>query len=106
MFVLATEYVFDWPVTVRLPAAGAFETRRFTARFRLIPQRRAAALAQDGRALLEAALVGWEGIATEGGGAFAVTDANKAALLDNPFVLVGLAEAYADALAGKAAAKN
>lgn len=106
MFVLAEDYAFDWPVTVRLPAGGGHTEHRFTARFRLLPPRRAAQFGGDARALLDAALVGWQGIATEGGGVLQVTEAAKASLLDHPFVLVALAEAYADALSGKVAAKN
>jgi hypothetical protein len=106
MFVLSTDYQFDWPVTVRLPEGGRFADRRFTARFRLLSPKRAAAFGQDVRALLEHALVGWEGISTEGGGLLQVTEANKAALLDHPAVLLGLAEAYAEAIGGRAAAKN
>ena len=100
MFVFSETYEFDWPVTVRLPAGGRHEMRRFTARFRLLPQARLAELAADARALLGAALVGWDGIVHEGGGAVQVTEGAKAALLDLPPVLVGLAEAYADALGG------
>lgn len=106
MFVLAEDYAFDWPVTVRLPAGGAHAEHRFTARFRLLPQARLAGLAGDARALIAEALVGWQGVAGDGGGVLQVTETNKAALLDHPFVLLGLAEAYADALSGKAAAKN
>lgn len=106
MFVLAEDYAFDWPVTVRLPAGGGHTEHRFTARFRLLPPRRAAQFGGDARALLDAALVGWQGIATEGGGVLQVTEAAKAALLDHPAVLLGLAEAYAEAIGGRAAAKN
>lgn len=107
MFVLAKEFQFTWPVRVRVPTDdGEHAIQTFTARFRLLSHGRAAALGGDARALLDAALVGWEGIATDGGGVLQVTEAAKAALLDHPFVLVALAEAYADALSGKAAAKN
>lgn len=107
MFVLAQDYQFDWPVTVRLPEGGGWAEHRFTARFRLIPPRRAADLGPDARALLDHALVGWRGITTEGGGPLEVSEAAKVALLDHPAVLLGLAEAYADALSGgRALAKN
>jgi hypothetical protein len=106
MFVFTTAYEFDWPVTVRLPEGGGYVERRFTARFRLIAPRRAAEFGGDARALLDHVLVGWQGITAEGGGLLQVTDQARQALLDHPAVLLGLAEAYADALSGRAAAKN
>lgn len=105
-FVFVREFTFDWPVTVRVPAAGKHEVRRFTATFRLIAPKRAAEWGGDVRGLIEDVLVGWEGVTDEAGRPVPCTPDTKRALLDVPFVLVGLAEAYAEALAGGAERKN
>lgn len=105
-FVFVRDFTFDWPVTVRVPAAGKHEVRRFTATFRLLPGERVAALQGDARQLIEEALLGWDGVTDEAGRPIPCEAEAKRALLDLPFVLVGLAEAYAEALAGGAERKN
>lgn len=104
MFTLANEYRFAWPVSVSVP--GAAEPQQFEACFRALPQSRIEARAGDAPALLREALVGWSGVRDEAMREVPFTEAARDALLDLPFVLVALANAYADAMSGAALRKN
>lgn len=109
MFVLARECTFTWPVSVLVPGSGRHEAKRFDAHFRVVPAARAAELMGPERAplpLLREALIGWQGVVDEQGQAVPFSAAARDALLDHPFVLVAVARAYADAMAGGAAEKN
>ncbi len=107
MFVMAKDPQFTWPVIVRVPIDdGKHEIQRFNARFRLLPRERVDALAGDTRALLAAALVGWSDIADEEKRPLQFSAAAAEALVSIPYVLTGLAEAYAEAISGGAARKN
>jgi hypothetical protein len=107
MFVLARDYSFTWPVTVRVPIdGGKHAVQGFTARFRLLDQAAIEAAAGDARALLDRAWIGWDCIGDEAGGQVLYGPDTKRALLALPFILTALAEAYADAMAGGAIRKN
>lgn len=107
MFVLAKEPRFTWPVRVLVPVdGGTHEVKTFQACFRLITPARAAELGSDGRALMREALIGWEGITHEGGGIVQFTAEARDQLLDVPYVLTALCEAFTGAITGKAAEKN
>jgi len=113
MFVFRKERTFDWPVTVSFPAdGGKTEEQIFTARFsirgsdlqaREIAERLADP--EDGKRFLSDLWVGWDGIKLEDGNDLPFSEAARDQLLDDPFVIAGIAEALADCLSG-ARAKN
>lgn len=107
MFVLAKDPQFSWPVSVRVPVDdGRHEVQRFTARFRLLPRRTLDQNSGDTVGLLKAALVGWSEVVDDEKRPVAYSADAAEAMLAIPYVLAGLAEAYADALSGAAARKN
>jgi hypothetical protein len=104
MFTLAKEWRFAWPVSVPIP--GQAEAQQFQAQFRVLPQSRIEALAADPAALLREAITGWGMIRDEAGTDVPFSPEARDALLDLPFVLLALANAYADAMSGQAQRKN
>jgi hypothetical protein len=107
MFVLAKDPQFSWPVTVRVPVDdGLHEVQRFTARFRLLPRQVMAKHTGDPVGLLKEALVAWSEVVDEGNRPVPYSADAADAMLAIPYVLTGLAEAYAEALSGAAARKN
>jgi hypothetical protein len=107
MFVLMKEHRFSWPVAFDVPMEhGARVAQGFTARFRVLPQSRIEDINLRPAELMAEAVVGWEGVLDEAGQPVPFSAATLADLLDIPFILVGLAQAYADAVSGAGARKN
>jgi len=107
MFQIPELHEFTWPVTVRKPVDGGnFESETFTGRFKIIEQSRADQLVTDGAA--EEFFIGWgEDVAGADGKPLPVTEANKALLLNIPYVKRAVHEAYLEAVViGKGPEKN
>jgi hypothetical protein len=113
MFVFREKRAFDWPVAVVYPVdGGKTEEQRFVARFEisgndLTDAGRIGRLEGEeaARDFLERTLVGWSDIRTETGEELPFSPENRDALLADPFVLGGIAQAIAECLSG-ARAKN
>lgn len=118
MFVLTRDHAYDWPVDVKVPVdGGRFETRAFTARFRIPAKARMDELFRtSGSATAKAfpndfdlareVLVGWKDVEDETGGPLAFDDQNRDALLSVPYVLSAIIEAYLGSLYGQAARRK
>ena len=107
MFVLNEERIVAWPVRVRVQLdGGRFETREFTARFRLLGHDRMRAIVESGEAgridetTLREALAGWDGVAEENGTPIAFSVEARDRLLDIVSVRKALIDAYFEALGG------
>ena len=105
MFVLNKDRIVAWPVTIRVPSdGGTFEEQSFTARFKLLGQERLDALRENADAtdqsLLAEALVGWEGVARDGGGEIPCSAEAKRELLGVPYVRLGVLAAYLECSTG------
>jgi hypothetical protein len=104
MFRIAKERSVWWPVDVREPIDGGdYETRRFTARLRLLDLDRLAELKPD-EMLLEV-LLDWTDVGDETGVALTYSEATRDRLIADPHVRAALLRAYAETVAG-AKAKN
>ena len=106
-FVLKKVSTYKWPVTVSVPVdGGKFRNETFSVLFRKIGRSQFNELAeQDENALVDAIVEGWDGIKDEDGDNVPFTDEAKAVLLDDPFVMKAIINAYADSYGG-APAKN
>ena len=106
-FVLKKTASYKWEVKVEVPVDGnQFETQAFEAVFKKISRSAFNNLVDKGDdALVDEILLGWEGINDEAGKPVTFTEKNKKQLCDDPYVLRGLIQAYADSVTG-AAAKN
>ena len=106
-FVLKKTASYKWEVKVEVPVDGnQFETQAFEAVFKKISRSSFNDLVDKGDdALVDEILLGWEGINDENGTAVPFTERNKKQLCDDPYVLRGLIQAYADSVTG-VTAKN
>jgi hypothetical protein len=106
-FVLKKTASYKWEVKVEVPVDGnQFETQAFEAVFKKISRSSFNDLVDKGDdALVDEILLGWEGINDENGKAVPFTERNKKQLCDDPYVLRGLIQAYADSVTG-VTAKN
>lgn len=104
MFVLNKDRIVSWPVKVQVPMdGGRHETQEFTARFKLVAQERLDTLTSVAPAdahLLREVLVGWDGIAREGGQSIGFDEEAREELIGIPYVRLGLIAAYLEALTG------
>ena len=101
-FVLKKVSSYKWPVAVEIPVdGGKFKKETFTAIFKRISRSEFNSLFAEGEdALVDAIVVGWTGIKDEDGEDLPFDDTTKAQLFDDPFVLKGLINAYADSFQG------
>ena len=106
MFVLADTPTFRWPVRVRVPGDQQHDDAGFVARFRVLSVTRLTDAGLPARELMREALIGWDGVIDEHGTPVPFGEAARDALLELPYVVAALAEAYAEALAGGAERKN
>ena len=106
-FVLKKTASYKWEVKVEVPVDGnRFETQAFEAVFKKISRSAFNDLVDKGDdALVGEILLGWDGINDEDGKPVPFTEKNKKQLCDDPYVLRGLIQAYADSVTG-VTAKN
>lgn len=106
-FVLKKVSSYKWPVTVSVPVdGGKFKKETFTVTFRKIGRSKFSELVEEGENTLVHAIVeDWEGVKDEDGDEVPFNEETASALLDDPFVLRALIDAYADSFQG-AQAKN
>lgn len=107
MFVLQSEPVFAWPVTVHSPGDdGTWQEGRFQARFRLLDRAaiEAATTAEATDALMRDAVVELVGLVDERNVPIPHSADVLDACLRNPWIRGGLVRAYMTALAGKPSA--
>ena len=103
MFRIAEDYVYAWPVTVRVPKDGDYEEAKFTARFRTVgeerlKQVRAGEVAD--RDFLAEIIVGFDGVGDEAGTPLTYTEETRDRLIAIPYVMTALIEAYFESLRG------
>ena len=117
MFTFTENYEFDWPVTVKYPGAEAEQEASFTARFLLVPEDEMFSKSEhegdpeswikDAREKFAVRLVGWSGIALEGGGELAFSPEARDRLLMQRPIRIAVMQAYSDAVIyGGQAEKN
>lgn len=106
-FVRKKSSTFKWPVTVEFPVdGGRFEAESFDAIFKRVGRIEFTKLVDKGDTdLIEAVLVGWEGVKDEAEKEIPFTKAALKDLLDDPCFTRGLVKAYLESLEG-AKAKN
>lgn len=106
-FVRKKVKTFKWPVTVEEPAdGGTFDFSTFDATFKRLGRAEFQRLVDKGDLeLIEAVLVGWEGVKDETEKDIAFTKAALKDLLDDPCFVRGIIAAYLVSLEG-AKAKN
>ena len=120
-FTISKKPSYAWPVKVKLPNGGRWETQQFTATFARLPPRevqdRLKALAEPDQGIedryerendfMAEILLGWEGIKDDQDVPVPYTPDTRAALLDIGEVRRALFEAYFEsALGRRAEAKN
>lgn len=115
MFVIDQSGTFEWPVRYKAPAekGGKQKEHEFTATFKRLNQddleqrwKAVASRELEPDALLDEVLQGWAGIKTSTGETFEFNEAHRRILYDLAGMRQALLAAYADASAGRAAAKN
>lgn len=111
VFKVARRRKVEWPVTVNIPQDGGKTTKAtFTATFEVLEQQQIDDIVMgrgaDQTDLLEAALVGWGGVADESGNEIAFSPEAKKALLEITYVRAALFAAHAQLHRGEAARKN
>lgn len=100
---------YSWPVEIQIPQdGGRYTTAEFDARFRILPQSEIDAIietAQNGtgqdEALMSRVLIGWARVEGEDGGPLAYSEEAKRALLDIPYVRIGIARAFFNSIRGR-----
>jgi len=106
-FVRKKVKTFKWPVTVEEPVdGGTFDASTFDATFKRLGRAEFQKLVDKGDVeLLEAVLVGWEGVKDEADKEIPFTKATVKEMLDDPCFTKGVIGAYLASLEG-AKAKN
>lgn len=101
-FVRKKVKTFKWPVNVEEPAdGGVFETTSFDATFKRIGRAEFAKLgSKSDLELLQAVLVGWEGIDDEAGKAIPFSADVIKEFADDPYWIRGVLKAYTDTFDG------
>lgn len=110
MFTFTDRYTFEWPVRVKLPAAEGEVIHEFTGIF-LLPDDELEIFARmegDGpaemvgqaRERLAKWLIGWKGIAVEGGGELAFSPEARDALLRQRPIRIAVDTALSEAVLG------
>lgn len=108
MFIYDPDYSFTWPVTVRMPEAGADVEHSFTATFCLptdetdLFERPAgettAEMIDNARERMREVWIGWDGIEVKNGGKLPFSAGARDNLLSIRAVRVAVTEAYFAAL--------
>lgn len=107
MFKLAQKRTVKWPVTISIPADGGQVIKAsITAEFEVLSQEELEQNAQEGRDLLERAVVGWKGVQDAEGNELEFSDANRKQFLGITYVRAALYNAYAEVQQGRAAARK
>ena len=100
---------YKWKVTIESPSedgSNTFELQEFTCTFKKISTSLIKKLSNKGDAdLLDAVLVGWDGIEEEDGTAITCTTSNKKEFIDDPYWARGVVKGYLESLEG-AGSKN
>lgn len=106
-FVRKKSSTFKWPVTVEFPVdGGRFEKETFDAVFKRIGRSDFQKLVDKGDTdLIEAVMVGWEGMQDEAGKELAFSPSNLKEQIEDPYWNRGVIGAYLKSLEG-ASAKN
>ena len=106
-FVRKKHATYDWPVTVEVPTdGGKFDKQVFNATFKQLGRSDFAKLADQGDIqLLEAVVVGWNGIQDEKGKELEFNLPELRDLADDPYWCRGVVKAYLESLEG-AQSKN
>ena len=120
-FVISKKQSYAWPVKVKTPNGGKWETHTFTATFKRLPpldvqdwlkQIAETDLAAEERydrenRFIDDVLMGWEGVSDDGGIPLPFTPENKALVMDIIEVRRALFDAFFESALGKRAeAKN
>ncbi|WP_425417331.1 hypothetical protein [Oricola indica] len=113
-FVLADEYTFWWPVTVRTPdpdKSGQIAEQSFEGRFKALADDRVKALAatrddDELQTMIRESLVDWRDVQGPDGKDVPFSGEALAQALRFPFFRLGVFAAIVDASSGKAAEKN
>lgn len=106
-FVRKKEATFAWPVTVEVPTdGGRFDKQTFNATFKRLGRSEFTKLVDLGDIqLLEAVVVGWDGIQDDKGKEVEFSLPELRDLADDPYWCRGVVKAYLESLEG-AQAKN
>lgn len=106
-FIRNKSKTIKWPVSVESPVdGGRFETESFDAVFKRVGRKEFQQLIDRGDIdLVEAVLVGWEGVKDESEKDISFTPAALRDMLDDPCFTKGVIKAYLETLEG-AKAKN
>jgi len=101
-FVLKKVSSYKWPVSVDVPVdGGKFKKETFTAVFKKMSRSTFNDLIEQGEEALVSEIVeGWEGIKDEDGDAVPYSDEACQQLLDDPYVLRAIINAYSESLSG------
>lgn len=101
-FVRKKVKTFKWPVNVEEPAdGGVFETTSFDATFKRVGRAEFAKLgSKSDLELLQAVLVGWEGIEDEAGKAIPFSADAIKEFADDPYWIRGVLKTYTDTFDG------
>lgn len=117
MFVLRKEETYEFPVDVKLPnprIPGQFVVNRFHAVFRALPVDQARALLREAdkarergehwtgdKDTIREVLAGWRDVQGEAGEELPFSPETLEHMLDNPFALAALMEAYKRSVTGE-----
>ncbi|WP_304616977.1 hypothetical protein [Paracoccus sp. (in: a-proteobacteria)] len=110
MFTFTDRFTFEWPVRVKLPAAGEDLIQEFTGIF-VMPEDELEIFADQpaddmagvvtfARERLARYWVGWKGIAVEAGGELPFTEANRDRLLRQRPIRLAVDKALTEAILG------
>ena len=111
MFTLKAESTFEWPVVAKAPKnGGTYEKVTFNATFRVLSQEVINNLSDSGSLstgsvrVLREALVSFTGldVAEEDGEQVTDFDRRIEIILDHPYMVKALSDAFASGMAGKA----
>ena len=93
---------YEWPVTVESPSSGGkFRKDTFKALFKKLSRSEFGALAEQGEdALVTEILDGWKDVKDEEGEEVPFDSDSMAQMLDDPYVLRAVINAYTDFLSG------
>ena len=112
MFVLQETRTYDWPVVVKMPVdGGKFESRRFTATFRLLTRDQADDLTQDPARdqdtdFLMDVVVGLKGVNDEDGNEIPFDADLLKKMIGIAYVRTAMIEAYFNSITGDAARRK
>lgn len=108
MFTLKADATFQWPVKAKVPEEGKYKAVNFTATFKVLSQKDITRLTEGGpvsensQRVLDEAIVTFEGIdiAEEDGEKVTDDDRRKEIILQHPYMVSALSEAFSSGIAG------